>query len=150
MQPTVSVVLQRNNEYLDQGYSRHQAHLKIAEEYGCSSIQVYRWTRHRRGSEKNAPGRSYQEKVRNPNHRRVQNFQKRFTYDPRRYIEPLFEEPGEAVTLEELSIRLESNHGYLPHLTTLDSLLVQPHPRTGKPILEEVVGTEPKSYRLAR
>lgn len=140
--------LDKEIEYLDQGYSRHQAHLKIAKEYGCSSSQVYRWTRHRRGSAKNAPSRSYSEKIENPNFKRMHNFPRRFAYDPRRYIAPLFEGPGEAVTLEELSVRLESNHGYLPRLQTLDSLLVRPHPRTGAPVLEEVPDTEPTRYRL--
>lgn len=133
------------DQYLEAGYSRRSAHEKIADEYGCNRTTCFRWLTY--GS--NTPPRSklwsYEEQTKRPSFLPQRAFQKRFYRDPARYLASLLQ-PDENISLEDLSLRLQTTYSYQPRLPTLERLLTAPNPKTGRPILEKC-SDDPALYR---
>lgn len=138
---------QRETELLESGYSRHRAHLKIAEEANTSMSVVYSYLTYG-ASRKQQTSRSYEIQKRHPAHLPKHAFRNRFARSPARYIAPLYRQPDEAISLEELSLRLKEKEDYLPRMPTLERIANEGHPRTKEPILTQVSPGPPPLYRL--
>lgn len=131
------------------GLSHHQAHLKIAEEYQTSRTAVRQWLLYGVGRHPRREPTSYAEQMKSPSTLKKKAFQKRFAREPGKFIIPCYQSLDEAISLEELSLRLKSRFEYLPSLKTLERIAQQGHPKTKAPILEKAL-ENPTVYRLAR
>ena len=136
--------------YVDElGDSRHAAHQKIAKQYnaGWSTVAQYLMYGH---PGKHRSNRSYSDQKTNPNYLPKHTFLKRFRREPAQYLAPVFSAPDEAISLEDLSLRLHSAYGWLPHLPTLQKVAEHGHTKTGQPILEKVGSGSSPLYKLAQ
>lgn len=136
--------------YLDKlGMSRYRAHLRIASEYQTSRSVVYRSLSGYRPEQQHDP-RSYSDRATNSCYRQRQTLLADFRNNPDRYIASCYQSPDEALSLEELSVRLSERYAFLPRVRTLQKLADYGHPRTGGLVIEKALAAPESSplYRL--
>ena len=137
-------------QFVDEfGLSRSNSIRRIADAYKTSTSTVYAYLTYG-GSQKNPTSSKYVDQKDHPNYSHRHLLYDRFRYDPARFIAPLYRDLEEAISLSEISMRLNDSHQYLPRISTLQKLADYGSPRTGDPILDRVVGSEkPPLYKLA-
>jgi len=147
--------LRLENHYRDHGYSEHEAHVLISQEYKCCRMTVYRHLRKAHGRVGKKPKQiPYSEKIKKPGAKERIDKQSRegvrFFHHPEHYLESAFQRSNqETLTLEDISLQIQETYDFLPRLRTLESALQKLREKYGHPFLTEIPGAPP-SYKLPK
>ncbi len=126
--------------------SKHQAHIEISKRYKTGVSTVSSFLRYGKSFKKIHP-QKYEDLKKTPNYAKQNNQYKRFRYNPAKHIVPLFTNPEEAITLEELSLRIKQEYSFLPRIYRLEALVEKAHEENKNPILQQIF-QNPETYKL--